>query len=143
MHTAHRVYPIVSDACIIYAKSATERGRERDGKTEREEEGEGKRERVERQLPSGRSRWQTHVKCFIRVSLSPKKQASNFANLLRSKKKYINAWISYLPAAAAERGGGREASVAAGSSILRASFARRKTLSSVIQDAVDMFGAYG
>lgn len=60
------------------------------------------------------------------------------------KKKYINARISYLPAAAAEGGVERRvAAVAAGSSILRASFARRKTLSSVIQDAVDMFGAYG
>lgn len=60
----------------------------------------------------------------------------------QQKKKYINARISYLPAAAAEGGEG-VAAVAAGSSILWASFARRKTLSSVIQDAVDMFGAYG
>lgn len=145
MHTAYRVYPIVSDACIIYAKSATETERERG------------RKGPERQLPSGHSRWQTHVKCFIRVSLSPRKggyKFYKFAVQLKKKRRRrvenINARISYLPTTAAaaqdeqgQREGRVETAVAAGSSILRASFARRKTLSSVIQDAVDMFGAYG
>lgn len=70
----------------------------------------------ERQLPSGHSRWQTHVKCFIRVSLSPRKGGYKFYKFavqlkkIRRRVENINARISYLPTTAAEGGASRDSS---------------------------------
>lgn len=88
---------------------------------QRQKRREGGRRGPERQLPSGHSRWQTHVKCFIRVSLSPRKGGYKFYKFAAQLKKRrrrvenINAQVSYLPTAAAaaaqdEQGQGEEAS---------------------------------